>query len=79
MAVICWVVPNGIGGFAGVTSIETKIWADRNVAEAIQNRTAATTFRQCLAGRAIELPKGPHSVMIYLNESARIVSDKRKT
>jgi hypothetical protein len=31
-----------------------------------------------LAGRAIGLPRGPDSFMIYPNKSARIVSDKRK-
>jgi hypothetical protein len=79
VAVICSVVPNAKEGLVGVTAIETKICADSNVAEAIQNRTTATTFRQFLAGRAIELPKGPHSFMIYLNKSAIIVTDKGKT
>ena len=79
VAVICSVVPKAIEGLVGVTAIETKVCADRNVAEAIQNRTSATTFWQFLAGRAIELPKGLHSFMIYLNKSDRIVSDKSRT
>jgi hypothetical protein len=78
VAVICSVVPRAKEGFAGVTAIETKVCADRNVAEAIENRSTATAFRQLLAGRAIGLPRGPDSFMIYPNKSARIVSDKRK-
>ena len=60
VAVSFWVVPKAIEGVVGVTAIETRLCADRNVAEAIENRTTATTFWQFLAGRAIGLPKGPY-------------------
>jgi hypothetical protein len=68
VAVICSVVPKAIEGLVGVTAIETKVWADKKVAEAIQNRTTATTFWQFLAGGASELPKRAYIFMICLNK-----------
>jgi len=65
VAVICSVVPRAKEGFAALRRSRPKSAPTGMVAEAIENRSTATAFRQLLAGRAIGLPRGPDSFMIY--------------